>query len=334
MQETVKIKKPYVYNGSFSIKKFIYPIVIFSFIGIFAILYQKNINSNPNVMTKINPTPIEIIFYQPLLKDKMDWDKTFQQLKQVHIKKLVLQWSKFGVVDFLKKEQWLKTILSIAQKHQIKVIVGLYGDNKYFKTLEDRKTDIPKYLKNLKAQNIVQARKIYTIAKNYDSFDGYYIYDEIDDTNFKEKERQVYLKAYLETLALSLNNISKHPLYLSGYFSNHMKPLEYANMFSEITQHKYTVLLQSGIGANLVNNQRSALYIQTFSNNFKGSFIPIIEGFKMEGNKIKSIDFNSLYQQIELIRSTIENKPMAIFSLRYFLDTVVFKKYLSHYKKL
>ena len=331
MQETVKISKPYVYNGSFSIKKFIYPIVIFSLIIISIILYQKVINTIPNIVTEVTPTPIETIFYQPLLKDNMDWDRTFKQLQQAHIKKLVLQWSKFGVVDFLKQDQWLKTILTYAQKYQIKVIIGLYGDKNYFKTLENRTTNIPKYLKTLKAQNIVQARKIYTIAQYFDSFDGYYVYDEIDDTNFREQERQVYLKEYLQTLSLSLNNISTHPIYISGYFSNKMNPIDYANMFSNITQNNYIVLLQSGIGANLVNSGQSVRYIQIFSENFKGLFLPIIESFKMEEDQIKAIDFDSLNRQIKLINSTIRNKPMALFSLRYFLDEKVFKEYLSHY---
>ena len=129
MQETVKRNKLYVYSGSFFIKKYRH-IGILILIVVFIIAYK---NSN----TKQQP-PITSIFYQPLLKDKINWNSTFKKLQQAQIETIILQWSRFGVVDFMKKDIWLKTILSYAQKYNIKVIVGLYGDDNYFKMLEPK----------------------------------------------------------------------------------------------------------------------------------------------------------------------------------------------------
>jgi len=326
MQEIVKTKKLYAYSGNFFIKKYNY-IRLLILLLLFITIY-KNVNINPN------QKPITSIFYQPLLKDSMNWENNFKKLQQAGIKTLILQWSKFGVVDFMKKDKWLSTILSYAQQYNIKVIVGLYGDDKYFKTLENRNTDIKNYLRNLHTQNIIQAQKIYNVAKKYSSFYGYYIYDEIDDTNFIEIERQKYLKEYLQNMANSITEISKYPLYISGYFSENMSPTSYAHMFSEVTQKRYTLLLQSGIGAKLVDSNASNLFIQTFSKEFKGTFIPIVESFRFKNSKIQAIDFLSLQKQINLLKKSANTSKLSLFSLRYFLDKELFSAYLLEYCKV
>ena len=328
MQETAKISKPYVYNGNSFINKYTYIGIL-----IVVLLIYKNINST-NKRMRCNQKPIASIFYQPLLKDSMKWDDNFKKLQQAGIKTLILQWSKFGVVDFMKEDKWLSTILSHAQHYKIKVIVGLYGDDHYFKILENRDTDIQTYLNSLHTQNIQQAQKIYTVAKKYSSFDGYYIYDEIDDTNFIEKNRQKYLKKYLRTIADSIAKISPHPLYLSGYFSRKMSPTSYAHMLSESLQKRYTLLLQSGIGAKLVDNNTSSLYMQTFSREFNGKFIPIIEGFTFKNSKVQSIDIVSLQREINLLKESANTSSLSLFSLRYFLDKQLFSAYLLEYCKI
>jgi len=329
MQEIVKISKHYVYSGNFFIKKYQYSgIFIISLLFIIIYIYSHNKENS------CNKKFITSIFYQPLLKDTMNWEENFKKLQQAHIETIILQWSKFGVVDFMKKDIWLNSILSYAQKYKINVVVGLYGDDKYFKTLENRNTNLQNYLSNLYTQNIIQAKKIYTVAQKYDSFNGYYIYDEIDDNNFIEKKRQKYLKEYLQTMADSIKKVSPHPLYISGYFSQHMSPSNYANMFSEITQKRYTLLLQSGIGAKLVDSNVSNLYMKTFSKEFKGNFIPIVEGFTFKNSKIQAIDFLNLQKQINLLKKSANTSRLSLFSLRYFLDKNLFSAYLSEYCKI
>jgi len=281
---------------------------------------------------KIKQPPIDILFYQPLLKDKIDWNISFQKMREAKIDKLILQWSRFGVVDFLKDDRWLVNILTNAQKYNIKVIIGLYGDDRYFKTLENRETNIKKYLSKLETINIKQAQKIYNIAKDYSIFGGWYIYDEIDDTNFKEPQREIYLKNYLQSMADKLNKISPKERYISGYFSNHIKPKEYVKMFLDITQKRYTVLVQSGIGANLVNPQNSIRYMIEFHKSFNAKFIPIVEGFEFKNLEAKSIDFSSLQQQIKLLQQSSQIDKVALFSLRYFLfDKELFGLYKSNW---
>jgi len=329
MEEIVKMINHYIYSGSSFIKKHWYLLISMGIIVIFITIYKKI----ESIREEGSSPPIHSLFYQPLLKDKINWDVTFQKLHQVEVKKLILQWSKFGVVDFVKDDKWLKEILSYAQKYNIEVIVGLYGDDNYFKILESRNSDIKLYLSTLHSKNIKQAEKVYTIAKNYSSFNGYYIYDEVDDTNFIEKERQKYLKEYLQVVSNSIAKISKHPLYISGYFSKNISPNNCAKLFSEITQKKYTLFLQSGIGAGLVDNNTSSIYMQTFRKEFKGEFIPLVEGFRFKGSTIEATDFTTLKREIELIKKSTNTSKLALFSLRYFLDKNLFDAYLLKYSK-
>jgi hypothetical protein len=278
--------------------------------------------------------PVESLFYQPLLKDKIDWSYSLKEMKRAGVKKLILQWSRHGVVDFLKDEKWLQEILSKAEKQNIKVIIGLYADNRYFTTIENKKVNIEYYLQTLLKINTAHAKKVYKIAKEYNIFDGWYIYDEIDDVQFSDSLRQEYLKQYLNDLATALNNISKQELYISGYFSNHMKPSKYREMFSNITQGQYTLLLQSGIGANLVDVNESMLYIDEFRKNFEAKFIPIVESFIVhDKNRIESIDFSSLEKQIDIIKRSSNLSKVSLFSLRYFLDKKLIGEYMDSYCK-
>lgn len=288
------------------------------------------------VVVEENATPpIASLFYQPLLKDEgqMEWNHIFKEMHTCQIEALVLQWSRYGVVDFVRDDRWLTEIFTEAQKYNIKVIVGLYADDQYFKKLEHSHINLEDYLTYLHKVNIEEAQKIYNIAKNYHAFSGWYLYDEIDDTNFATPKKQELLKEYLQSLASSLDTIAQYPLYISGYFSNHMSPKAYTKMFSYITQQKYTVFLQSGIGALLVDETNSSSYMQEFHHNFTGKFIPIVEGFTFKEGKIVAIGFERLEEQIALLKSSSNIERSSLFSLRYFFDEKLIEAYKTKYKR-
>ncbi len=315
MLEIAKIKRVYGYSGNFSIK-------ILCFLSILIILILNGVVTNKKAS-------ITSIFYQPLLKDKMDWNSIFKKLQKAYIETLILQWSRFGEVDFLKNRRWLKEILSNGQRYNIDIVVGLYGDDKYFKKIENRRLNIKSYLRALREENIIQAKRVYSIAKDYSSFKGYYIYDEIDYINFKDKEKA--LKKYLKELNKSIKEISNHQIYISAYFSKNIPEERYAKMLSNVISKDYILFLQSGIGANLVDNNRSSRYMKIFSKDFNGLFIPIVEAFSIKKSKIEPIDFNSLKRQIYIIKESTESNNISLFSLRYFLDKKIFDKYIGEY---
>jgi len=278
--------------------------------------------------------PVAMLYYQPLLKDqgKIVWDEVFKTMERCHMNQLILQWSRHGVVDFMREETWLQTILEHADKYQIEVIVGLYGDNNYFKVIEKSKLNLSDYFQSLHEISFKQAQKVYQVAKKYKSFGGWYLTEEIDDLNFQSRDRKKNLKTYLQNMASSLDNIASRPLYVSGFYSKQMNPQEYTEMFMEITQNKYHILLQSGVGANLVNLEESQRYIDIFSQHFSNKCIPVLEAFVIDANKsIHPMEFNALNRQIELVQKYNRGEKLALFSLRYFLDDTLLHQYQDHY---
>ncbi len=277
--------------------------------------------------------PLGTLFYQPLLKDQINWEQRFAQMKRAKIDRLVLQWSAYGQVDFLDRSHWLEEILSAATLYHIEVIVGLYGDELYFKHLEDPNLNLSFYLRELLTRNLDQAKRIISIAKDYDSFKGWYLYDEIDDTNFDSISRQATLRYYLRDLAMGLEKLTpKMPRYISGYFSGHLSPEAYAAMFSLVTQGRYWIFLQSGIGAGLVNAKQSLLYIKSFNRIFGANFTPIIEGFRFEKKVPKAVDYQHLTQQVKLISGLFKDRKLALFSLRYFFADGLYQAYVESHR--
>jgi hypothetical protein len=272
-------------------------------------------------------TPINSIFYQPLLKDDgvINLDKSIKILSSLGIKQLILQWSRHGDVDFSQKDDYLESILKIAQDNNIKVVIGLYADDKYFEVIKNKNTDFESYFQRLKSENIQQAKRVYSIAKKYNNFDGWYIYDEIDDKHFRDKKIQNYLNEYLISMAHDLDGISKQNIYISGYFTGQMEPEDFAIMFSYITQGKYIVMLQSGIGAGLVSQVESKIYMSEFYKFYHFKYIPISEVFGMS--------FEAFVKQNDMLKETSNKRKIAAFSLRYFIEDVFVKNYKEEYCK-
>ena len=278
-----------------------------------------------------SPPPINTIFYQPLLKDKFNWKSTFHQLKESHINTLILQWSHYGVVDFMHHPQWLKTILKEAKKENIQIIIGLYADDKYFKKIEQKNLSRSRYFQELKQKNITQAKEIYTISKNYNNVVGWYIYEEIDDLHFQTKKEQKELKKYLSSLHKELLTISNYPCSISSFFAKHSSQQTYITMLHNVLGENYRLFLQSGVGANLVSSKESHSYFNQSEKIFKHKVVPIIEAFRFMNKNIEPTSFSLLKKQINEIQKVYKKHPMALFSLRYFLSEPLLKNYKRAY---
>ena len=270
---------------------------------------------------------IDSVFYQPLVKDNgvLDLNKSIKKLSSLGVKQLVIQWSKHGSTDFTQQKNFFRNVFQSAQKYKIKVIVGLYADDQYFQKIDDNKVDLKYYLFELEKENISQAKRVWESVKEYDSFGGWYIYDEIDDKHFRSEEKQKILKNYLQNMADDLDEISSKPLYISGFYTMKMDPIDYAEMFSYITQHRFIVMPQSGVGAKLLQNFEAEIYLKEFLDHYKEKFIPIVEVF--------GGSFEDFLIQLKTIQNATKKQFVGAFSLRYILDKDFLHKYEEKFCK-
>jgi transketolase N-terminal domain/subunit len=82
----------------------------------------------------------------------------------------------------------------------------------------------------------------------------------------------------------------------------------------------------------LVNSNESSAYFKESQKILNHNNItPIIEAFKFHKGKIESTSFETLEEQIKRIKKIYGEKPMALFSLRYFLSEPLLTNYKRAY---
>lgn len=141
------------------------------------------------------------IFYQPLNKDvnTIVWKKKLVKLKNKGINKIILQWTKHNNTNFYEvHNKWFKNLFYEANKKNIKIIVGLYANSNFFKSI--KKKEVSNYLKELEYKNKQLITELLPFLKKQKSFQGWYLYEEIDDLSWRKKEKQKALKIYLSEL--------------------------------------------------------------------------------------------------------------------------------------
>jgi len=279
---------------------------------------------------------VNYLFYQPLLKDKIEWKRVLPTMHSFGMKILILQWSRYDVVDFMKHKGWLEEILKEAKFQNIRVVVGLYGDNKYFKNIENKRLNLSTYFETLYKVNIQQAKEVYSVAKSFPNFSGWYFTEEVDDLNFKDKKREEALKVYFARLSKDIKKVANKPIYLSGFYGQNSSPKEYAEMLNSVVPKGVHLLLQSGVGAKLVKLDESKSYMQEFKKSYKGQFTPIVELFTINKKEIVAMEFSMIKKQIEFFRKNRIGNNIALFSLRYlFTDKLLtaYKNYKKEYAK-
>ena len=277
-----------------------------------------------------NRKEVTYLFYQPIIKDKIEWREVFSTMNSFGMKILILQWSRYDIVDFLKQKEWLEEILKEAKNQNIQVIIGLYSDNKYFKNIENKGLDLSTYFNRLYKINLQQAKQVYIVAKAFPNFLGWYLTEEIDDLNFKSKIREEELKVYLKKLSKEIKKVANRPIFISAFYGKNSSPKEYATLINRVLPKGVHLLLQSGVGAKLVKLEESKNYMKNFKMSYRGQFIPIVELFTIEKKDIRVMGINSIKKQIEFFRNDIKSSSIALFSLRYLFD----EELLRAYKKL
>lgn len=108
---------------------------------------------------------------------------------------------------------------------------------------------------------------------------------------------------------------------ISAYFSGKTSPNNYAYMLTGILPDDWILLLQSGVGADLVNLEECQTYFNIFSKLYRKEWMPIIEFFSFFEDHPKA-DFLRFVEQQQCVRD-----KYVLFSWRYFFDNEFIKLY-------
>lgn len=268
------------------------------------------------------------IMYQPQSKDfkNPNWEKQFQALNKFGFKTIVIQWTSYGKYNFLNEHPlWIQNFLRLADKYNLQIIFGLYSDPSYFQEIKKEGILLRKYLLSLSQKHIQMATSLSMFIKDNSTFKGWYICDEIDDMHWRSKKRQIELETYLKVLNKELTKLTgEKEIMISAFFSKQMEPSEYGRIFRRTIPEGWHLLLQSGVGAGLVDVNESKIYLDKFDKTYQGTWSPIIELFSYKEKEFQA-DFSLYRRQKEYLNI----QKSTLFSWRYFFD----EDFQQFYKK-
>ncbi|TBU86572.1 DUF4434 domain-containing protein [Pseudomonas dryadis] len=185
------------------------------------------------------------LFYQPLNADAnlspAQWRGIWRDSVANGVETLVVQWTRFGNEDFGGAAGWLATALREADGQGLELILGLHYDPDYYRNLASR-DDFSYYWHEQLSLGMQQQREL--LANWRLPVAGWYLPMELDDWNFRERERRVELRRQLHSFAQQLNR----PLHLSAFTGGFLAPQVFAQWLDGLAGTGLEVWWQDGVG--------------------------------------------------------------------------------------
>lgn len=226
--------------------------------------------------------PIQGTFIQLLENSHGQWDEKewltfFGYLRKLKISNLYLQWTVADTRAFFSGSSLqsvqsvqsppLETILKLAEQFDIKISIGLVYDAEYWNQITQNSHQVKIYLDDLLRRSIFAAEQITPIALKYQSFDGWYITEEVDDLNWNSLEKRELLFAYLEQLSNALEKLTLgYQIAISGFSNGRIEIAEFSKFWNQLFKRTKInlALFQDGIGAKKLTFSRLPDYLAAF----------------------------------------------------------------------
>ena len=210
------------------------------------------------------------LFYQPQKSDQTipteKWSSIFKSVRNNGFDTLVVQWTQYG--DFLsedKDREWLVKVLTQAKVAKLKLVIGLNADPEVFTKLKQAPAGLEIYLQ----KNYENDRKLITFWRQSSLIEntiGWYLPLEVDDREWREQDRRMILKQFLDRELQQINSISNKDVYISSFFTGNMTPQNYAQQLAELKAGtKLKIWVQDGSGTKKLTRSERSLYLQDIS---------------------------------------------------------------------
>lgn len=248
------------------------------------------------------------------------WNQLFEWLQSAGIDHLVVQWTVFDDSAFYPSSTWkpvqnapLETILTLADSHEMRVLVGLVEDSSYWSSIERDSASVSSYLEDLRGRSITAARELTPILRRYRCAEGWYVPGEIDDVNWRSPESRALLLDHLGRLALDLRGLNPGMrIAISGFSQAQSSPDGFREFWDELFQRTTIdmVLFQDGVGAHKLDLREVPIYLDALEKAAKknGRTVdPVVELFEqVAGPPIDNDVFRAVPAPLDRIRSQIE----------------------------
>ena len=200
-----------------------------------------------------------------------DWSRLFDEFGAMRISKIVVQWSVSEDLAFFASTALrhspnppLETVLDLADARGMKVSVGLWHDPCYWRNVAVPAQAVEVYLRRARLRATAIAEELAPSMAKHPSFDGWYISEEIDDTNWVEPGRRRVLKEHLQSLSAKLHGLAPGADVSLSCFSNaNMDPGSLEAFWRLVLTGSSIdrLLFQDGIGAHKLELAYLAPYL-------------------------------------------------------------------------
>lgn len=290
---------------------------------------------------------------------KERWEQLFAQLDDLKIGKVIVQWSVIDGQALYPSRNFkatgqpvLEWILSLADKYQMSVMVGLAHQSNHWEIVgnaDQRSAYLVKELGRV-AQSVDE---LVPIVAGHKSFAGWYISQEIDDLNWKDQASNNDLRSFLfQTTTLLKTVTPKAKVGVSAFANNATAPEEIGAFWNRMlaqVKNLDIVYFQDGIGVHKLDLTNLPAYykaMNTVAVNNKREMVPVIELFVQTGGMpINDNPFTATAAPLERVLDQIAlagaySSNHVVFSVPEYLSSFkdlpaqeAFEKYTAHIKE-
>jgi hypothetical protein len=201
------------------------------------------------------------------------WVRLFDAFRQLRLTHVIVQWVISDGQRFHVSPPGgiarapLETILELADKAGIRIMIGLIQDPDYWQRIAQPSAAVAAYLADRESRIVRVAAEVAPLARSHPSFAGWFMNEEIDDINWQEPAAAAVLHSYLhrvsDYLRLALPEAS---VALSTFSNAHATPTQLQDFWHQLLRAApaiSTVLFQDGIGVHKLTLERLPPYLRS-----------------------------------------------------------------------
>jgi Domain of unknown function (DUF4434) len=219
-----------------------------------------------NSSVRLNSTFLQLTVQHKNWTDAQ-WADLFEYFRRLQLSEVIVQWTAYDDLLFYASpgadsDSPLARILAHASRTGLKVWVGLYLDSEYWSRVAEGQATAA-YLSGLRERSLAIARDLTPLMKQQPAFLGWYLPEEIDDSNWQVPEARKELLRHLEVISGGLHELTPGAGIAISTFSNaRVSPAQFRDFWGEAfhTNVLSSVLLQDGIGVHKLELNEFPLY--------------------------------------------------------------------------
>jgi len=271
-----------------------------------------------------------------------NWCELFGYFRQLRLSQLVVQWTVYEETAFYPSQDFktvanppLETILHLADGAGMKVLVGLAYDPKFWERIRRHPALVEVYLRRLQFRSKSVASQLTPVVRKHPSFQGWYITEEVDDTNWVEPEARDILFQYLRGITSHLHEITPGTkVALSCFLNGHCDPRAFEEFWKALlgSASVDVVLFQDGIGAGKLEFEYLHLYLAAMRKATEAhsrELQVVVEIFRQVGGapfnderfKVVPTTLERVNRQVELA-ARYSSSPLIAFSIPEYMTPI------------